>query len=77
MPPTIDYRYRVTFHERDLPGVLDMLRYDAARVLDWSREDHQGRFAVLLSSERAPTVDRWASFALYPVHADTGLRLVR
>lgn len=47
----------------DVPGFLDMLRYDGARVLDWQRSDRG--FLVTLASERI-TFDRWNSFGLYP-----------
>jgi len=68
----------VTFRERDLPGLLDMLRYDQCSVERWTHETgapaHGGdRFTVELRSApgRTPgfefTYDRWRSFGLYPV----------
>lgn len=66
---------RVTFRVADLPGLLDMLRYDRATVVDWDRltsgEGRDERFSVPLQSspDRTPgfefTPDRWASFGLY------------
>lgn len=47
----------------DLVGFLDMLRYDGAQVVTWDR-DGKG-LVIELQSERRPTEDRWASFALY------------
>lgn len=40
-------------------GVLDMMRYDAAQVVDWNHE------TITLVSE-VFTRDRWASFGIYP-----------
>lgn len=40
-------------------GVLDMMRYDAARVVDHNSE------TITLRSE-VFTKDRWASFGVYP-----------
>ena len=64
------HHYSVTFEPRsmdrgggDLAAVFDMLRYDAANVVDWTTEGK--RMTLKMSSERAPTVDRWASFGLH------------
>lgn len=46
----------------DLPGLLDMMRYDGARVTSWEGPIAD-RFVVTLSSPRV-TPDRWASFGL-------------
>lgn len=46
----------------DLPGFLDMLRYDAAVVRTWGHEGDV--FEVILRSDRAPTVERWSSFGI-------------
>jgi len=80
MPPTDPrpvrhepVRYLVQFTARDLPGFLDMLRYDRPVVTSW---DHAGdRFTAYLEGTR-PTVDRWASFGLYPRDAATADRLL-
>ena len=64
---------KVTFSERDLPGFLDMMRYDQCNVVSWNRVDFNERrsFEVTLRSAlgRTPgfefTRDRWASFGLY------------
>jgi hypothetical protein len=60
--------YTVTFTPRDLPGVLDMLRYEQATVLDWtSPADQAERWTVRLRNPRGePVKDRWMSFGLYP-----------
>lgn len=62
---------------RDMPGFLDMLRYDRATVVDWAREagSNDPRFGVTLAAERYPTVRRWISFGIYPKDAATGERL--
>jgi hypothetical protein len=73
VPPTV-YRYRVAFQTRDLGSVLDMLRYEGARVEDWSHEGDQ--WAVHLTHENRPTIGRWESFGLVPVDPRTGIRLV-
>ena len=64
----------VLFTESDLPGFLDMLRYDGATVASWSTVERGGRrgnvYEVTLQSApgRTPgfefTVDRWHSFGL-------------
>lgn len=66
---------KVQFSTRDLPGFLDMLRYDQPTVIDWSNVDTDragvlSYTATLRSNpERTPgyefTPDRWASFGLY------------
>ena len=70
-------RYRVEFSVRDLPGVLDMLRYDAANVIGWDRltpGPGGDRYALSLSADRYPTVGRWVSFGIYPKDLITGGR---
>lgn len=61
---TRTYRGRVTIRPNavDLPGFLDMLRYDGCTVATWGSGD--GRYVVTLESPRRFTVDRWASFGL-------------
>ncbi len=51
-------------HGGDMPALLDMLRYEGARVVDW---DHAsgGVFTVTILSEHYEP-DRWASFGLHP-----------
>lgn len=67
---------KVTFSERDLPGFLDMLRYDQCTVVTWDRteavsERRGDTFEVTLQSMPGRTTgyeftgDRWASFGLY------------
>lgn len=66
------WRYKVTIRVEsmkigggDIPGFIDMLRYDGARVLSWDH-DADGKLTVHLEAERHPEVDRWASFMLRP-----------
>ena len=60
-----EYRYSVPRdlldgqHRMYQAGVLDMMRYDAARVVAWDDE------TITLQSARY-TADRWASFGIYP-----------
>jgi hypothetical protein len=57
--------YRFTVHinpARDMPGFLDMLRYDGATVADWNGFPID-RFRVVLTGPRC-TPDRWESFGL-------------
>lgn len=79
-------RYRVTARlpegsrPGDLPGLLDMLRYDRAVVEDWdlARSGEQqevtgatsgaSSVTLTLSGDRC-TTDRWRSFGLVPVSA--------
>lgn len=60
--------YTVEFRDRDLPGLLDMLRYDQPVVVTWDRVESGptgfNRFRVTLRG-KSPTVDRWSSFGLY------------
>lgn len=44
-------------------AVLDMMRYDAARVVEWSSDRTAG--ALVLQSETF-TRDRWLSFGINP-----------
>jgi hypothetical protein len=69
------YRYTVTFHPRaDLTAVMDMLRYDNARVIAHAvithgvTEDGPGPVHRLefSTSPYDATIARWQSFGLYP-----------
>ena len=69
MPAPTLTRFKVTIvasgHGGDLPGFLDMLRYESGRVVSW---DHlaDGRFTVEIEVEtRYFQPDRWASFGIY------------
>ncbi len=55
----------VTIGERDIPGFLDMLRYDGATVAGWFRGD-PGWYGVEIRSRAGShlTPDRWASFGI-------------
>lgn len=47
-------------------GFLDMLRYDRARVVDWTNGlKGTQTFAVTIQTERPATIERWESFGLY------------
>ena len=66
-PPVYRYKVRIRVREAgrgfgDMPGFLDMLRYDAATVETWDRT--QDGFEVTLRSERV-TPARWGSFGLH------------
>jgi hypothetical protein len=50
-----------------LTGFLDMLRYDAATVID-----ADSSFVVLQTTNHEPTRTRWASFGLYPLAEQKG-----
>lgn len=69
MARTRTFTFDVRFRERsDLAGVLDMMRYDNARVSSWGYPD-DGRFwTVTLVTDRPPTTDRWQSFGLRPLN---------
>ena len=60
--------YTVRFTDRDMPGFLDMLRYDQGRVEKWDRivgerYGHSVGWLVTLTGERF-TPDRWSSFGI-------------
>lgn len=71
MPKTMTTRYQVAFNDpSDLPGLLDMLRYDGARVIAWDRLEGPGgprgaRYTVTLEAERCEEA-RWRSMGLRP-----------
>jgi hypothetical protein len=67
-------RYSVTIvfkHGHDnsskLAGLLDMMRYENARIVSWDHERGDGAelWTVHLEADHL-TVDRWSSFGLYP-----------
>lgn len=60
--------YSVAFALRDLTAFLDMLRYEAATIVDAGIDipgTHGERRLVTFRTERF-TPDRWASFGLHP-----------
>lgn len=64
MVKQVEYKVRIRSAQvehggGDVPALLDMLRYDYARVVSWGREGDA--FVVTLTSERV-TPDRWSSF---------------
>ena len=64
-------RYSVTITTRDIPALLDMLRYEAATVRAWTYDKPQSApagaegYTVNLTSDHYEP-DRWASFGIYP-----------
>lgn len=65
--PRFTFTVRLRADNRmDMGGLLDMLRYDAATVVDWGYDTVGGRpgYVLTLASNRY-TPDRWASFGLY------------
>lgn len=63
------FHYTVAINPNlDLPGFLDMLRYDRAIIRNWNRVDDGTRmvYTIEFSTDRDITIDRWASFGLYP-----------
>jgi hypothetical protein len=55
----------------DLAGLLDMLRYDNARVREWDIAHEQGKLRVTLhlTADRVE-VERWKSFGITPLTDD-------
>jgi hypothetical protein len=74
MPRTTIYIWRVQIDWHDMPGFLDMLRYDNANVVGWThvRGGENGvrddKFIVTLTSSRY-TPERWKSFGIKPEFA--------
>jgi hypothetical protein len=62
MPKTTRYTFVISakMAQQGFPGFIDMLRYDAATVIEGSAS-----FVVLQTVGREPTRDRWASFWLH------------
>jgi hypothetical protein len=60
----------VLIRERDLPGFLDMLRYDGCTVIAWSHDQSRNVYEITLraapgkSADYEFTVDRWRSFGI-------------
>jgi len=59
------FYYRVWFSDRpyNWGGVLDMLRYDGAIVMDWRHLRDTDQYQLALRSTH-PTPDRWKSFGI-------------
>jgi len=77
-------RFHVTItasaHGGDMPGFLDMLRYEQGRVITWNH-DADGRWTVEIEVEdRLYQPDRWSSFGIYPraeaANSHPGVRLL-
>lgn len=63
------YLYEVTINPTlDMPGFLDMLRYDAARVVNWDTTNQGTRriYTITYTTDTPSRVERWQSFGLYP-----------
>lgn len=60
--------FKVTISERDLPVLLDMMRYENSTVINWDREAPLSTgsrvYTITLASDYY-TPDRWASFLIY------------
>jgi hypothetical protein len=73
MPRTRTFEYTVNFSDRDFGPVLDMMRYDSARVVTCTsgstgtQGNVRRQWSVTLRNENGPTTDRWLSFGLRPV----------
>lgn len=72
------FTFTVWFGDRDLPGFLDMMRYDGAQVESWDRVDSNNTpnlygernvWQVRLVGPRF-TPDRWSSFGLRSIESD-------
>jgi hypothetical protein len=51
----------------DMPGFLDMLRYEGGRVVEWTRIEDNDSYLVTIEVEALRHVpDRWRSFGIYP-----------
>jgi len=60
------YTVVMSTSRNDMAGFLDMLRYDRARVYTWGYDGTKDEYHVSFITEQPATLDRWASFALYP-----------
>jgi len=64
-----DYRFKVLISERQITALFDMLRYDAAVVVDWnygpdSQPPRFRTYTLTLRNESGPTLGRWSSFGI-------------
>lgn len=60
------YRVRIVTIRGDMMALLDMLRYEGARVAAWDHEPGpRETFIVTIASEQY-VPDRWASFGITP-----------
>ena len=64
-----DVTIRVATHGAgDLPGFLDMLRYEGGRVTGWDRlDDTRYRVTIEVAPAYSHQPGRWASFGIVPV----------
>ena len=49
----------------DLPGFLDMLRYEGGQVISWDRTDSGFTVSIRVEGPRF-VPDRWKSFGIWP-----------
>ena len=70
--PVTIYRVTIAIPERgghgDLPALLDMLRYEGARVSAWTtdRDSRDREILVVTIASEQYVPDRWASFGITP-----------
>ncbi len=51
----------------DLPGFLDMLRYEGGQVVGWNRVGSDSFEVSIVVEALRHVPDRWKSFGIYPV----------
>jgi hypothetical protein len=70
--PVTIYRVRIAAPAHgglgDVAALLDMLRYEGARVADWfrDRDSHNREILVVTIASEQYVPERWASFGIYP-----------
>jgi len=71
--PTVTiYRVRIAAPAHgglgDIPALLDMLRYEGARVSAWShdRDSRDREIVVVTIASEQYVPERWKSFGIYP-----------
>jgi hypothetical protein len=61
--------FKVTISERDLPVLLDMMRYENSTVINWDRGtplSTGSRVYIITLRSDYFTPDRWSSFLIFP-----------
>lgn len=67
-PRTVRFRVEIrtaAHSDGDLPGFLDMLRYEGGQVVAWDRTERGFKVTIEVEANRF-VPDRWASFMLFP-----------
>ena len=68
--PVTIYRVRIATHGGlgDLPALLDMLRYEGARVAAWThdRDSRDREILVVTIASEQYVPERWKSFGITP-----------